>query len=117
MTGMVSDMKPNEKILLEAANQGFSTATDLADWLVKELKIPFRKSHEITGKIVELADRSGCNLIDLDLASLKSIEDRITEKIFSVLTVDASVTSRNSYGGTSPAQVEAQVKLWKKRLL
>lgn len=117
MTGMVSDMKPNEKILLEAANQGFSTATDLADWLVKELKIPFRKSHEITGKIVELADRSGCNLIDLDLASLKSIENKITEKIFSVLTVDACVTSRNSYGGTSPAQVEAQVKKWKKRLL
>ncbi|MDG2473700.1 MAG: argininosuccinate lyase [Paracoccaceae bacterium] len=116
MTGMVSDLKPNEKILRDAAKDGFSTATDLADWLVRELGIPFRESHNITGRIVKLAEKNKCKLIDLDLESLQTIEENISSKIFSVLTVEASVASRDSFGGTSPSQVRIQISKWKKRL-
>ncbi len=116
MTGMVSDLQPNKKVLYDAAKTGFSTATDLADWLVRELNIPFRASHKITGKIVKLAETRKCALSDLDLESLKAIEDKITSNIFSVLEVDASVASRDSFGGTSPSQVMLQIKKWKANL-
>ena len=116
MTGMVSDIRPNKKILHDAAKKGFSTATDLADWLVRELNIPFRESHKITGKIVRLAEKNKCALSELDLESLKAIEDKITSSIFSTLEVDSSVVSRDSFGGTSPSQVMFQIKEWKEIL-
>ena len=116
MTGMVSDLQPNQKALYDAAKTGFSTATDLADWLVRELNIPFREAHKITGKIVKLAETRKCAISDLDLDSLKAIEDKITSNIFSVLEVDASVASRDSFGGTSPSQVMLQIKKWKANL-
>ena len=116
MTGMVSDIMPNEKILRDAAKKGFSTATDLADWLVRELNIPFRESHKITGKIVRLAEKNKCTLSELDLESLKTIEGKITSSIFSTLEVESSVVSRDSFGGTSPSQVMLQIKEWKEIL-
>ncbi len=117
MSGMVSDMQPNETRLLESAKMSFSTATDLADWLVRKLNIPFRDAHRMTGEIVKLAEKKKCGLLDLDLASLKTIEDRITSEVFSVLTVDKSVASRDSFGGTSPSQVETQIAKWKEILV
>ena len=116
LTGMVSDIRPNKKVLKDAAKLGFSTATDLADWLVRELDIPFRKAHKITGEIVKLAEEKECQLVDLDLNSLKTIETAIVPSIFSALTVEASVKSRNSFGGTAPLQVELQIKRWKSEL-
>ena len=116
MTGMIEDINPNKEVLRDAAKDGFSTATDLADWLVQELGIPFRESHTITGKIVRLAEKKKCALVDLDLRSLKEIEDKITSSVFSALTVEASIASRDSYGGTAPLQVKAQIEKWKKRL-
>ena len=116
MTGMIYDMKPNEKVLLDAAKSSFSTATDLADWLVKEIGIPFRESHRITGKIVKIAEEKKCYLADLDIKTLKEIEPKITSDVFSVLSVESSVTSRNSFGGTSPSQVLAQIKKWREQI-
>ena len=116
MTGMVSDMEPNKNILKESAQLGFSTATDLADWLVKKLGIPFRDSHRLTGAIVKLAEKRRCELKDLDLHSLQGIEHRINNDIFSILSVEESVASRDSLGGTAPPQVKAQIEKWKKRL-
>ena len=116
MTGMVSDLQPNKTILRNAAKAGFSTATDLADWLVRELGMPFRESHNITGKIVKLAEKNKCELINLDLESLKTIEEAISPEVFSALTVEASVSSRDSFGGTSPSKVRAEIKKWRKRL-
>ena len=117
MTGMVSDMKPNQVILKESAKLSFSTATDLADWLVRKLSIPFRDAHRMTGEIVKLAEKKQCGLLDLDIPSLKIIDDRITSEVFSALTVEASVASRDSFGGTSPSQVQAQIEKWKEKLL
>ncbi len=117
MGGMISDIKPNPKTLLEASKIGFSTATDLADWLVKELKIPFRESHKITGAIVKLAEKKRCELSALDLKSLKTIENKISNNVFLALSVESSVKSRNSLGGTSPSQVQIQINEWKKKLI
>ena len=116
MTGMMVDLELNQTVLLKSAKGGFSTATDLADWLVKELGVPFRRSHNITGEIVRLAEKKKCALVDLDLESLKLIEEKITSNIYSALTVESSVASRNSFGGTSPQQVMLQIEAWKKRL-
>jgi argininosuccinate lyase len=99
-----------------SASSGFSTATDLADWLVRELNIPFREAHHITGAAVKAAEQAGCALPDLPLAALKALEPRITDKVFAVLTVDASVASRQSYGGTAPVRVLEQVSAWKEKL-
>ena len=99
-----------------SASSGFSTATDLADWLVRELNIPFREAHHITGAAVKAAETSGVALPDLPLATLQKLEPRITDKVFAVLTVDASVASRQSYGGTAPARVREQVAVWKGKL-
>lgn len=108
--GMILDMKVNAENMLRAASSGFSTATDFADWLVRELNIPFRDAHHITGKAVKLAEEKKCDLPDLSLAELQAIEPRITDKIFGVLGVENSVKSRKSYGGTAPDNVLAQVK-------
>jgi argininosuccinate lyase len=99
-----------------AASSGFSTATDLADWLVREPNIPFRDAHHITGAAVKAAETAGCGLADLPLAALQKLEPRITDKIFAVLTLEASVASRQSYGGTAPVRVREQIAAWKERL-
>lgn len=116
MTGMVRDMQANCDRLAEAAASGFSTATDLADWLVRELGLPFREAHHITGEIVALAEAKGCDLPDLNLAEMQSVHFGITDDVFNVLGVENSVHSRNSYGGTAPNRVKEQVSKWKKYL-
>ncbi|HEY8276191.1 MAG TPA: argininosuccinate lyase [Methyloceanibacter sp.] len=116
MTGMVADLNPNAKAMEEAASAGHSTATDLADWLVRELGLPFRDAHHATGRIVALADRKKTTLAELDLADFRSVEPKITRAVFGVLSVAKSVKSRKSYGGTAPANVSSQAKRWIKRL-
>lgn len=116
MTGMVSDMTGNKDSLAAAAGSGFSTATDLADWCVRALNMPFRDAHHVTGSLVALAEEKGCDLPDLTLEDMKSVNNQITEEVFGVLGVDNSVASRMSYGGTAPAQVLVQIKRWKKEL-
>ena len=117
MTGMVVDMKPNAARMKESASPGFTTATDLADWVTQNLNIPFRESHHITGRIVKLAEDKGCDLADLSLAEMQAVEPRITDGIFSVLTVEASAASRKSFGGTAPDNVRAQVQAARERFL
>jgi argininosuccinate lyase len=116
MEGMVRDMEPDAGRLRAAAGAGHATATDLADWLVRELGLPFREAHHVTGRAVRLADERACALAELPLDALRGIEPRITEGVYDVLTVDASVASRRSYGGTAPGQVRAQVARWRERL-
>src|SRR5690606_26970015 len=116
MTGMIATMTPNVERMRASASSGFSTATDLADWLVRELNIPFREAHHITGAAVKAAETQGVALPDLPLGVLQKLEPRITDKVFAVLTVDASVASRQSYGGTAPARVREQVAAWKAKL-
>jgi len=99
-----------------AAGQGYSTATDLADWLVREADVPFREAHHITGRAVKLAEERGCGLAELRLDDLKSIDDRIDQRVYDVLSVDASVRSRTSYGGTAPARVREQIAAAKDEL-
>ena len=113
MEGMVKDMSANRESLAAAAGSGFSTATDLADWLVRVLGLPFRDAHHITGSLVALAEQNGCDLPDLTLEQMQSAHGDITAGVFDVLGVENSVNSRMSYGGTAPAQVRAQVARWK----
>lgn len=116
MTGMVSDMTANIDSLRAAAASGFSTATDLADWLVREAGLPFRDAHHVTGALVAMAEKKGCDLPELSLDEMKSAHDSITEGVYDVLTVENSVASRTSYGGTAPSQVRAQIDRWKEVL-
>ena len=116
MTGMVGDMTANRAALAAAAGAGFSTATDLADWLVRVLGLPFRDAHHVTGTLVALAEANGCDLPDLSLDQMKSAHDGITSQVFDVLGVENSVHSRTSYGGTAPAQVRAQISRWREIL-
>ena len=116
MTGMVSDLTPNPDALRAAAGSGYSTATDLADWLVRELCLPFREAHHITGAAVAMAEAKGIDLPELSLADLQTIHEGINQAVFDVLTVDASVASRQSYGGTAPIRVQEQVKRWQQEL-
>ncbi|WP_095588325.1 argininosuccinate lyase [Actibacterium ureilyticum] len=113
MTGMVSDMTANRPALEAAAASGFSTATDLADWLVRSLNMPFRDAHHVTGSLVALAESKGCDLPELTIEDMKSVHEHITPDVFDVLGVHNSVASRVSYGGTAPEQVRAQVARWK----
>ncbi|WP_299770183.1 argininosuccinate lyase [uncultured Tateyamaria sp.] len=113
MDGMVRDMTANRDSLAAAAGSGFSTATDLADWLVRVLGLPFRDAHHITGSLVALAEAEGCDLPDLTLEQMKTAHESITDDVFTVLTVKNSVASRTSYGGTAPVQVRAQVARWR----
>jgi argininosuccinate lyase len=114
--GMVRDMKPQTERLAAAAGAGFSTATDLADWLVRSLKMPFRDAHHVTGTLVAKAEARGVDLSGLTLAEMQAVEPRITQGVFDVLTVQASVRSRTSYGGTAPANVAAMAAEWKAKL-
>jgi argininosuccinate lyase len=116
MEGMVRDMVPQAERLRVAAGRGFSTATDLADWLVRRLGMPFREAHHVTGSLVKLAEGRGGDLADLALADMQGVHGGITAEVYQVLGVDNSVASRQSYGGTAPAQVRAQVARWKARL-
>ncbi|QHI95656.1 argininosuccinate lyase [Aristophania vespae] len=112
MEGMIRDLKPHEQRMRELAGAGFSTATDLADWLVRELRLPFRTAHHITGKLVSLAEAKNCDLADLSLEEMQTVEPHINETVFSVLTVEASLSSRTSVGGTAPQNVKAQAEHW-----
>jgi argininosuccinate lyase len=116
MTGMVSDMTVDTAAMKRAAGAGYSTATDLADWLVRTLGLPFREAHHVTGRAVALAEQKKVGLERLALADLQAIHPGITEDVFSVLSVQNSVKSRTSYGGTAPSEVRKQIRAWKKRL-
>ncbi len=116
MDGMVRDMTANQSALAAAAGSGFSTATDLADWLVRVLGMPFRDAHHITGSLVALAEGKGCDLPDLTLDDMQSVHAEITQEVFDVLGVDNSVASRTSYGGTAPSEVAKQIARWKEIL-
>ena len=116
MTGMVADLKADRARMAAAAGAGFSTATDLADWLVRELGLPFRKAHHVTGAAVKRAEALGLDLADLPLEELTALEPGVYAGIYEVLTPQASAASRTSYGGTAPDQVRAQIARWKERL-
>ncbi|TIV94993.1 MAG: argininosuccinate lyase, partial [Mesorhizobium sp.] len=115
-TGMVRDMTVNAAAMKKAAGAGHATATDLADWLVRNLGLPFREAHHVTGRAVALAEEKKVALEKLSLDDLRSIHPGITDDIFSVLAVQNSVKSRVSFGGTAPSEVRKQIRYWKKRL-
>jgi argininosuccinate lyase len=116
MTGMVRDMTPDIERMRAAAGLGYSTATDLADWLVQNLKMPFRDAHHATGRIVAAAEKAGVQLDRLPLPAMQEIEPRITMAVFKVLSVERSVASRTSFGGTAPKNVRTQAKKWLAKL-
>jgi argininosuccinate lyase len=116
MTGMVRDLAVDAAAMKKAAGAGYSIATDLADWLVRALGMPFREAHHVTGRAVALAEQNKVGLERLSLEQLQSIHPGITAELFSVLSVQKSVASRKSFGGTAPAQVRRQIRAWKKRL-
>ncbi|MDG1935989.1 MAG: argininosuccinate lyase [Paracoccaceae bacterium] len=116
MSGMVRDMQAIPENLKASAGAGFATATDLADWLVREQNMAFRDAHHITGALVALAERQSCDLQDLSLADMKTVHADINEDVYSVLGVENSVASRQSYGGTAPNQVRLQIVRWKEKL-
>ena len=109
MTGMVAEVEFSGQRMRALAESGYSTATDFADWLVREAKLPFREAHHVTGAVVALAEEQNCSLADLTLDQFQAIDKRIGSDVFSVLSVDASVASRSSYGGTAPDQVRVQI--------
>ncbi|WP_431281765.1 argininosuccinate lyase [Humitalea sp. 24SJ18S-53] len=114
--GMVRDLKPDVARLRDAARAGFSTATDLADWLVRELHLPFRDAHHVTGRLVKEAETRGIDLPDLPLEAMQAVHPGITDAVYSVLTVEASVASRTSHGGTAPENVRRMAAAWRERL-
>jgi argininosuccinate lyase len=116
MTGMVEDLEPNALAMQTAAAQGYATATDLADWLVCALGLPFREAHHVTGRIVAAAEAKGLPLDKLPLEAMRAVHPAITNDVFSVLSVDSSVRSRSSYGGTAPQNVRKMARAWIKRL-
>jgi argininosuccinate lyase len=116
MTGMVADMTPDAGRMKAVAGAGYSTATDLADWLARTLKMPFREAHHVTGRIVAAAERSQVPLGKVPLATMQAVEPRITKAVFDVLSVERSVASRVSHGGTAPANVKREAAKWLKKL-
>ena len=116
MTGMVEDMKVNADKMKKSTDVGFITATDLADWVVRVLGLPFRNAHHITGSLVAMAEKKGCDLDGLTLAEMQTVEPKITEDVFSVLSVEKSVASRVSFGGTAPSEVRRQVAIARERI-
>ena len=115
MTGMIETIEFRSDRMRSLAESGFATATDLADWLVRAANVPFREAHHITGHAVKLAEGKGCALDALSIDDLQSVDPRITQAVYSVLSVDASVASRTSYGGTAPTEVRqriAEAKIW-----
>ena len=117
MAGMVADLKADTAAMRRAAEVGFPTATDLADWLVRALGLPFRQAHHVTGALVRAAEDAGCGLAELPLARMQAVEPGITAEIYSVLTVDASVASRTSLGGTAPVRVREAIAEARRRFL
>jgi len=115
--GMVRDMRPDRERLRQAAARGYSTATDLADWLVRVPGLPFRQAHHVTGEIVKRAEAKGCALADLPLAELQAVEPAITAAVYEVLAVEHSVASRTSLGGTAPIRVREAVAAARERFL
>ncbi|EPR21398.1 argininosuccinate lyase, partial [Agrobacterium radiobacter DSM 30147] len=115
MTGMIRDLEVRKDRMRAAAGSGYSTATDLADWLVREAGLPFRDAHHVTGNAVALAEKKGCDLADLSLEDLQAIHPAITSGVFDVLSVEASVASRTSFGGTAPSEVRKQIAWWRGR--
>ena len=116
MAGMIADMSPNKDRLSDAAGAAFSTATDIADWLVMNLNMPFRDAHHVTGAIVAMAEKQDKTLAELSLTDMQSVEAGITDDIYNVLTPLASASSRTSYGGTAPSEVAKQITRWEKSL-
>jgi argininosuccinate lyase len=116
MAGMIRDLQAAPARMADAARAGYATATDLADWLVRVLKVPFREAHHVTGAIVRKAEQKGCELKDLTLAEMQAVEPRITAAVTGVLSVDHSAASRTSYGGTAPARVREAIARARKRL-
>ena len=116
MTAMVRALQPDTRKMAAAAGAGFSTATDLADWLVRELGLPFRRAHHVTGAAVKRAEGLGVGLADLPLKELQALEPGVTEAVYTVLTPEASCASRQSFGGTAPEQVRARINDWRRRL-
>ncbi|MEM8624811.1 MAG: argininosuccinate lyase, partial [Pseudomonadota bacterium] len=116
MEGMVRDMAPNRPVLEAAAGAGYATATDLADWMVRELGLPFRDAHHVTGRIVAAAEAAGLALDAMSLSALQAIEPRLDERVMGVLSPSASAGSRLSYGGTAPTRVREQVARWRTAL-
>lgn len=117
MTGMIMEMTVNPEKMRESAGWGFITATDLADWLVRSLNMPFRDAHHVTGAIVKMAEDKSCDLADLNLADMQTVDARITDGVFDVLSLEASVGSRQSFGGTAPDQVRVQLAAARDRFL
>jgi len=116
MTGMVGDLEVDARAMKRAAGHEYSTATDLADWLVRNLGLPFREAHHITGRIVALAESKGVELKRLPLAEIQAVEGRVTDDVYAVLDPASSAKSRKSQGGTAPANVRREAKRWIKRL-
>ena len=116
LAGMIETVGFSPERMRAVAAQGFSTATDLADWLVREAGVPFREAHHVTGRIVKAAEERGCDLADLPIEVLRAIDERIGEHVYDVLSIDASVRSRTSYGGTAPARVREQIAAAKEAL-
>jgi argininosuccinate lyase len=116
MAGMMADLSANPARMREAAEQGYPTATDLADWLVKALKKPFREAHHIAGKIVKLAEEKGVALDKLPLSDMQAVEPGITRDALAALSLEASVKSRMSLGGTAPARIREQISYWRGQL-
>jgi argininosuccinate lyase len=117
MSGLVRDMRPDRERLRAAASRGFSTAADLADWLVRALGLPFRRAHHITGEIVKRAEMRGCTLAELPLAEFQAVEPAITDAVYQLIDVEHSVASRVSYGGTAPARVREAVAAARRKYL
>ena len=116
MAGMAADLKFNGAAMEAAAGEAYSDATDLADWVVRELGKPFRDAHHIAGSIVKLAESKDVPLAGLSLADMQTVDPAIDARVFSVLSARASMESRTSYGGTSPVRVREQVAIWQDRL-
>ena len=116
-TGMLRDMVPQREALKAATAAGFITATDLADWLVRVLDMPFRDAHHVTGQLVQLAENKGCGLAELTLEDMKAVDPRIDQRVYQVLSVEQAVASRGSYGGTAPEQVRAAAARARERFL
>jgi argininosuccinate lyase len=116
MRGMIEDLEPDANAMRSAAQRGYATATDLADWLVRELKLPFREAHHVTGAIVKQAESQGIGLEELPLEAMQAVEPRISKGVYAVLGEANSVRSRTSFGGTAPQNVRKMARAWIKRL-
>jgi argininosuccinate lyase len=116
MAALIADLKVDADVMRKAAEEGYPTATDLADWIVKTLRKPFREAHHSAGAIVARAEALGVNLDNVPLAEMQAIEPAITQDVFAVLSLEASVKARKSYGGTAPEQVSEQLKFWREKL-